>query len=188
VISLIIRLVLLTSCLLFPVIPANAGSLLETPVTDIDGNATTLAGYRGKVLLIVNVASRCGNTPQYAELEALYQKYKDSGLVVLGFPCNQFGNQEPGSNAEIKAFCSQKYSVTFPLFDKVDVNGESRHPLYAALAGRDSPFPGDISWNFEKFLIGRDGRVLHRFAPEVTPAAPAVGAAIEAALRADSTR
>ena len=187
-ISPIVRSILLTACLLFPVFHANAGSLFEIPVTDIDGNATTLAAYRGKVLLIVNVASRCGNTPQYTELEAMYQKYKDSGLVVLGFPCNQFGKQEPGSNAEIKAFCSATYAVSFPLFNKVDVNGEHRHPLYAALAGGDSPFAGDIGWNFEKFLVGRDGRVLHRFATNVKPSAPAVGAAIQAALAESAAR
>jgi glutathione peroxidase len=159
-------------------------SLHDIPLRTIDEQPTTLAPYRGKVLLIVNVASKCGNTPQYKELEALYQKQKDAGLVVLGFPCNQFGKQEPGTNAEIKEFCSLNYAVTFPLYDKVDVNGEHRHPLYVALAGSESPFPGNIGWNFEKFLIGRDGRILHRFGPKVKPDAPEVTAAIAAALAA----
>src|SRR5688572_33204387 len=110
-------------------------SLYEIPVKDIEGDATTLSPHRGKVMLIVNVASMCGNTPQYAGLEALYRKHQDAGLVVLGFPCNQFGQQEPGSNAEIKAFCSANFGVTFPLYDKLEVNGANRHPLYVALAG-----------------------------------------------------
>jgi len=163
-----------------------AANLYEIPVNDIDGKATSLAPYKGQVLLIVNVASKCGLTPQYAALEAVYRKHRDAGLVVLGFPCNQFGNQEPGSNAEIKDFCSSKYDVTFPMFDKLDVNGEHRHPLYVALAGPDSPFPGNIGWNFGKFIIGRDGRILHRFEPKVKPDAPEVLAALEAALAAKS--
>ena len=159
-----------------------AANLYEIPLKDLDGAATSLAPYKGKVLLVVNVASRCGLTPQYQALEAAYQKHKEAGLVVLGFPCNQFGNQEPGSNAEIKEFCSSRFSVTFPLFDKLDVNGEHRHPLYVALAGPASPFPGNIGWNFGKFLISRDGRILRRFEPKVSPDAPEVLAAIEAAL------
>jgi glutathione peroxidase len=134
------------------------------------------------VLLIVNVASKCGLTPQYKALEALQQKYQAKGFTVLGFPCNQFGGQEPGSNEEIKQFCSSKYSVTFPLFDKLAVNGPKRHPLYAELAGESSPFPGDIKWNFGKFLIGKDGKIIKRFEPKTTPDSPEVTAAIEAAL------
>lgn len=163
---------------------AFAANLYEIPVKDIDGNATTLAPYRGQVMLIVNVASLCGNTPQYQALEALYAQHKGEGLVVLGFPCNQFGHQEPGSNKEIKEFCSSKYHVTFPMFDKIDVNGADRHPLYVALAGKDSPFAGDIEWNFAKFLIGRDGTILHRFKAGTKPDTPEVTSAIEAALAA----
>lgn len=160
----------------------SAASLYEIPLKDIAGEPVTLAPHRGEVLLIVNVASKCGLTPQYQALEALYQKYRDAGFTVLGFPCNQFGGQEPGTNEEIKAFCSAKFGVTFPLFDKLDVNGDGRHPLYAALAGKDAAFPGDIGWNFTKFLVSRDGRVVQRFAPDVKPDAPEVIAAIETAL------
>lgn len=162
----------------------HADSLTQIPLKDIDGKETSLDAYKGKVLLIVNVASKCGLTPQYKTLEALYQKYKDKGLVILGFPCNQFGAQEPGTNAQIKEFCSTKYSVTFPLFDKLEVNGANRHPLYTALAGKDSPFPGDIKWNFTKFLISRDGKILQRFEPRTAPDDAEVIAAIEAALAA----
>jgi glutathione peroxidase len=169
---------------LFLVNALSAAGLYDIPLKTIDGEATTLAAHQGRVLLIVNVASKCGLTPQYETLEAVYQKHQKAGLVVLGFPCNQFGSQEPGSNKEIKEFCSLKFRVTFPMFDKLDVNGEHRHPLYVALAGKDSPFPGDIGWNFAKFIIGRDGRILHRFAPNVKPDAPEVVAAIEAALAA----
>jgi glutathione peroxidase len=130
------------------------------------------------------VASQCGLTPQYKALEALQEKYQAKGFTVLGFPCNQFGSQEPGTNEEIKQFCSSKYNVTFPLFDKIDVNGSKRHELYVALAGEKSPFPGDIKWNFGKFLIGRDGKIIKRFEPKTTPDAPEVTAAIEAALAA----
>jgi len=162
----------------------HAGSIYDIPVKDIDGKDTTLAAYKGKVVLIVNVASHCGYTPQYKNLEAVYKKYKDQGFVVLGFPCNQFGGQEPGTNDEIKQFCTSKYDVTFPLFDKIDVNGANRHPLYVALAGETSPFPGNIKWNFTKFLIGRDGKILNRFDSKVTPDSPEATAAIEAALAA----
>jgi glutathione peroxidase len=175
----------LVLCFLITAVTAFAdASLYDIPLKDIDGQATSLAPYRGKVLLIVNVASKCGNTPQYEQLEALYEKHKSDGFEVLGFPCNQFGQQEPGSNEQIKEFCSSTYSVTFPLFDKLDVNGEHRHPLYTALAGEKSPFPGNIGWNFEKFLVGRDGKILHRFAPRTKPDAPEVVAAIDEALAA----
>jgi glutathione peroxidase len=162
----------------------HAGSIYDIPVKDIDGKDTTLAAYKGKVVLIVNVASHCGFTPQYKNLEAVYQKYKDQGFVVLGFPCNQFGGQEPGSNEEIKQFCTSKYDVTFPLFDKIEVNGDNRHPLYVTLAGETSPFPGNIKWNFTKFLIGKDGKIVNRFDSKVKPDAPEATAAIEAALAA----
>jgi glutathione peroxidase len=175
---------ILSAALLIRTATLYAGSIPDTAVKDIDGKDVSLKSYRGKVLLIVNVASKCGFTPQYKALEAVYEKYKDKGLVVLGFPCNQFGAQEPGTNEEIKQFCSSKYSVTFPLFDKIEVNGPNRHPLYSSLAGKDSPFPGDIKWNFSKFLIGRDGTILKRFESRVTPDSPEVTQAIEAALAA----
>ena len=167
---------------LMSTIALSAAGLRDIPVKDIDGKDTSLKPYAGKVMLIVNVASKCGYTPQYKGLEAIYEKYKDKGLVVLGFPCNQFGGQEPGTNEEIKQFCSLKYNVTFPMFDKIEVNGPNRHPLYVALAGKDSPFPGDIKWNFNKFLIGRDGKIIKRFDSRSTPESPEVTQAIEAAL------
>jgi glutathione peroxidase len=174
----------IAALLLMQTMLVRAGSLQEIPIKDIEGKSTSLKAYDGKVLLVVNVASQCGLTPQYQALEALQQKYKDKGFTVLGFPCNQFGGQEPGSNEEIKQFCSTKYNVTFPLFDKLDVNGAKRHPLYVELAGKDSPFPGDIKWNFGKFLIGRDGKILKRFEPRTTPDSPEVVAALETALAA----
>jgi glutathione peroxidase len=159
-------------------------SLYDIPLKDINGKDTSLKEYKGKVLLIVNVASKCGNTPQYAGLEALYEKNKDKGLVVLGFPCNQFGGQEPGSNEQIKEFCSKTYDVKFPLFDKLDVKGKNQHPLYKALSGPDSPFPGDVKWNFGKFLVGRDGKIIKRIEPGVKPENPDVVKSIDDALAA----
>jgi len=163
---------------------AATSDLYTIPLKNIDGESATLAPYKGKVMLIVNVASKCGFTPQYKELEAIYRDQRDAGLVVLGFPCNQFGHQEPGTNAEIKEFCSLNFDVNFPLFDKIDVNGEHRHPLYTFLAGASSPFPGDIQWNFTKFLIGRDGRILARFSSKVKPDAPELLSAVQSALAA----
>ena len=175
--------IFLAVILILQVVSARAAdSIYDIPLKDIDGKDTSLKPYQGKVLLIVNVASRCGFTPQYAALEALYRKYKDQGLVVLGFPCNQFGGQEPGTDAEIKQFCSSKYDVTFPMFDKIEVNGANRHPLYVRLAGKDSPFPGNIGWNFTKFLVGRDGKILKRFNSPVKPDSAEVTQAIESAL------
>jgi glutathione peroxidase len=162
----------------------HAGSIYDIQVKDIDGKNTILAAYKGKVLLIVNVASKCGFTPQYKNLEAVYEKYKDQGLVILGFPCNQFGGQEPGTDEEVKQFCTSKYFITFPLFDKIEVNGPNRHPLYVALAGETSPFPGDITWNFNKFLISRDGKILKRFDSKIKPDSTEATEAIEAALAA----
>jgi glutathione peroxidase len=159
-------------------------SLYDIPLKDINGKDTSLKAYKGKAMLIVNVASFCGNTPQYKGLEALQQKYKDQGLVVLGFPCNQFGKQEPGSNEEIKEFCTKNYSVTFPMFDKLDVKGANQHPLYKELSGKESPFPGDVKWNFGKFVVGRDGKILKRIEPGVKPESPEVVSAVEAALAA----
>jgi len=173
----------LSVLLLMQTIAAHAESLYDIKLKDIDGKDTTLAPYKGKVVLIVNVASKCGYTKQYGGLEATYDKYKDKGFVILGFPCNQFGGQEPGSNAEIKEFCSSK-SVSFPLFDKLEVNGANRHPLYVALAGQGSPFPGDIKWNFNKFLIGKDGKILHRYDSKVTPESEELTKDLEAALAA----
>jgi glutathione peroxidase len=185
IIPIMRTIILLVAMTFFQILAAGAAeSLYDIPLTDIDGNSTSLKPYQGKVLLIVNVASKCGFTPQYTALEALYQKYKDQGLVVLGFPCNQFKQQEPGTDAEIKQFCTSKYDVTFPMFDKLEVNGANRHPLYVLLAGKDSPFPGDIGWNFTKFLIGRDGKILNRFASPVKPDSAELTQAIEAALAA----
>ena len=161
-----------------------AESLYDIPLKDIDGKDTSLKAYSGQVLLLVNVASQCGYTPQYAGLETLYKQYALQGLVVCGFPCNQFGAQEPGTAAEIKQFCTSKYNVTFPLFSKLAVNGKNRHPLYVQLAGTNSPFPGNIKWNFTKFLIGRDGKIVARFDSKVKPDAAELTQAIEAALAA----
>jgi glutathione peroxidase len=175
---------LLVSLITMTTLAASAQSIYDIKLKDIDGKDTTLAAYKGKAVLIVNVASRCGYTKQYTGLEALFQKYKDQGFVVLGFPCNQFGGQEPGTNEEIKEFCSSKFSVTFPLFDKLEVNGANRHPLYVTLAGKDSPFPGDIKWNFNKFLVGKDGKILNRFESKVTPESDEMKKAVETALAA----
>lgn len=175
-------LTLLASLFFIQTVAMAAESIYDVKLKDIDGSDVTLADYKGKALLIVNVASRCGFTKQYTGLEALYQKYKDQGLVVLGFPCNQFGGQEPGTNEQIKEFCSTKFNVTFPLFDKIDVNGANRAPLYNLLAGEGSPFPGDIKWNFNKFLIGKDGKILQRFESKVTPESTEMTTAVESAL------
>ncbi len=161
-----------------------AESLYDIPLKDIDGQITSLKEYQGKVLLVVNVASKCGFTPQYAGLESIYKKYQGQGLVVCGFPCNQFGGQEPGTAAEIKQFCTSHYDVTFPMFSKLEVNGKDRHPLYGLLAGTNSPFPGNIRWNFTKFLVGRDGKILARFDSKMKPDSEPVEKAIAAALAA----
>jgi len=146
-------------------------SIYDITVAAIDGSTQPLAQYRGKVMLIVNVASRCGYTPQYQGLEALYRKYQDRGLVVLGFPCNQFGAQEPGSEAEIQRFCESRYHVTFPLFSKIDVNGEHAHALYRWLKSARPGVLGTeaIKWNFTKFLVGRDGEVVNRYGSSTSP-------------------
>ena len=175
---------LLATLIAMTTIAAHAESIYDIKLKDIDGKDTTLAAYKGKAVLIVNVASKCGFTKQYTGLESIYEKYKSQGLVVLGFPCNQFGQQEPGTNEEIKQFCSSKYNVTFPMFDKIEVNGANRHPLYVALAGKDSPYPGDIKWNFNKFLVSKDGKIVKRFDSKVAPESEELTKEIEAALAA----
>ena len=160
-------------------------SVHDFQVKTIDGHNKSLRDYAGHQLLIVNVASRCGLTPQYTALEALYQRFKGRGFTVLAFPCNDFGAQEPGSEAEIKTFCESKYNVTFPLFSKLHVKGNDRAPLYEFLTTQHTApdGPGDIAWNFAKFLVGSDGRVLARFNPQTAPDAPEVITAIEAATK-----
>lgn len=177
--------------------------LYDIPLKRLDGSPTTLAEFKGQVLLIVNLASKCGFTPQYAGLESLFESYRERGLQVLGFPCNDFAAQEPGSAEDIQSFCTATYGVRFPLFEKTQINSEPRHPLYAALiaaqpasvAPDDSDLraklaeykllpqnDSDVLWNFEKFLVDRNGQVIQRFAPDVAPDAPMLIAAIEAAL------
>jgi glutathione peroxidase len=178
------------------------GDLQDIPVETIDGKPSSLGEHKGKVLLVVNVASQCGLTPQYEQLEAIHERWKDQGFSVLGFPANNFGAQEPGSNEEIAQFCSTNYSVTFPMFSKISVKGSDQHPLYQALTSAAPRAEGDpdgfrerlrgfgmtpsedpdILWNFEKFLVGRDGKVAQRFAPTVTPDDPSIAAAVEAEL------
>ena len=161
-------------------------ALNEIAISALDGRPLDLEQFDGKAVLIVNVASECGYTPQYAGLEEIHTRYKDRGFSVLGVPCNQFGGQEPGTPEEIAAFCSTTYGVTFPLTEKVDVNGAGRHPLYAelTLTPDDEGEAGDVEWNLEKFLVGADGEVVARFRPEVTPEAPELLSAIESALPA----
>jgi glutathione peroxidase len=176
-------LAILAALVFCGIVNAETGkSIYDIPLKDINGKSTSLKAYKGKAVLIVNVASKCGYTPQYTALEALQKKYEGKGFVVLGFPCNQFGGQEPGTNEEIKQFCSTKYNVTFPLFDKIEVNGPNRTPLYTTLAGADSPFPGDIKWNFTKFLVGPDGKIVKRFESGVKPESPEVASSIESVL------
>ncbi len=151
-------------------------------VTDMNGNKIPLSDYKGKTLLIVNVASECGYTPQYKGLEAIYKKYHDRGFEILAFPCNQFGGQEPGTNEEIKQFCSTKYNVTFKLFDKIDVNGKNRTELYKLLTNNDVTGSGDIGWNFEKFLISKNGDIIARYPSKVEPTSDKIVSAIEEQL------
>lgn len=162
---------------------ADAASPLSGQMNGLDGKPVDLGQFQGKVVLVVNVASRCGATPQYAGLQKLYDTYKDRGLVVIGFPANDFGAQEPGSDAEIAEFCSSKYAVTFPMFSKISVKGANKPQLFKTLTESADP-PGEIGWNFEKFLIGRDGTIKGRFKTRVAPDDPAVIAAVEAALAA----
>jgi len=162
----------------------NADSVLDFAVKDIDGTEVKLETYAGKVMLIVNVASKCGFTPQYEGLQALFEKYQQEGFVVLGFPANNFLGQEPGTNQEIKQFCSLTYGVSFPMFSKISVKGDDIAPLYAYLTDESTnpAFAGDISWNFNKFLIGRDGTILNRFGSKDSPESEKVVKAIEEAL------
>ena len=158
-------------------------TLQEIPLTTITGSASSLKEFEGKVLLIVNTASRCGYTPQYEGLQELHERYAKKGLAVLGFPCNQFGGQEPGTETEIRKFCSTRFNVTFPLFAKVSVQGPAAHPLFVALTGKEAGHPGPVTWNFNKFLVSRDGKLLARFESDVEPDAPELKAAIEQALK-----
>jgi glutathione peroxidase len=157
-----------------------ATNVHEFTLNDIDGKPVSLAEFKGKVVLIVNVASRCGFTPQYTGLEALYEKYKDQGFVIVGVPANNFGAQEPGTNEEIKTFCTRKYNVSFPMLAKVSVKGDDITPLYKYLTETKG---GDVKWNFTKFLIGKDGQVAERFESAVKPDDPALTAAVESALK-----
>ncbi len=157
-----------------------ASNVHEFTLNNIDGKPVPLAEYKGKVVLIVNVASKCGFTPQYTGLEALYEKYKDQGFVIVGVPANNFGSQEPGTNEEIKTFCSRKYNVSFPMMSKVSVKGDDITPLYKYLTTAKG---GDVKWNFTKFLIGKDGQIAERFESAVKPDAPELTSAVEAALK-----
>jgi glutathione peroxidase len=161
-----------------------AGSVHDIKINTLEGKPSSLGEFKGKVVLLVNVASKCGLTPQYKALQQLQDKYQAKGFTVVGVPSNDFAGQEPGSSEEILKFCKENYDVTFPLMEKVKVKGEGQHPLYTRLTGKDSEFPGDVKWNFGKFLIGRDGKVLKRFEPQTKPDAEEVTKAIETALAA----
>ncbi|HKJ68033.1 MAG TPA: glutathione peroxidase [bacterium] len=164
--------------------PPTQQTIYDFTMKNIDGEDVSLAEFRGKVVLVVNVASKCGFTPQYEGLQDLYEEYQERGLVVLGFPANNFGNQEPGSNDQIQEFCTLNYGVTFPMFAKISVKGADQHPLYSYLTSKElhPDFGGEITWNFNKFLIGPDGTVLNRFASKDEPKSEKVVQAIEAAL------
>lgn len=160
---------------------SRANSIYDIDVETIDGETVSLSQYKGKTLLIVNVASKCGFTGQYAGLEELYQKHKDDDFVILGFPCNQFGGQEPGTEEEIAQFCQLNYGVTFPMHAKIDVKGDNQHPLYTFLAGKESPFSGSVKWNFSKFLVGPDGTIIERFGSMTKPMSSKIENAIASA-------
>lgn len=167
-----------------PIEPVNAASVYDFTMKDIDGNEVKLDAYKGKVLMIVNTASRCGYTPQYEGLQKIYEQYKDRGFVVLVFPANNFMGQEPGTEKEIKEFCTLKYNVTFPMFSKISVTGTDQHPLYGYLTNKatNPDFPGDISWNFNKFLIDKNGKVVGRWGSKDKPEDEALTKAIESWL------
>jgi glutathione peroxidase len=171
-------------CALSLGLSAQSTSIYNFTMDSIDGKPVNLGSFSGKVVLVVNVASKCGFTPQYAALESLYEKYKDKGFVIIGVPANNFMSQEPGTNEEIKKFCSNKYNVTFPMMSKVSVKGDDKAPLYTFLTDKasDPQFGGDIKWNFTKFLFDRNGNPVARFEPATTPDSPQVIAAVEAAL------
>ena len=171
-------------CLTAAFAAAQSKNLYSFTMKSIDGDPVNLSVYKGKVVMLVNVASKCGFTPQYTALESTYEKYKDRGFVIVGVPANNFAQQEPGTNEEIKTFCSRKYNVTFPMMSKVSVKGDDKTPLYQYLtdSAQDPKFAGDIKWNFTKFLIDRNGNVVARFEPATTPDAPEVQSAIESAL------
>ena len=170
--------------LVFMATQASAASLYDFTLPSLEGKSMPLADFKGKVILVVNVASRCGYTPQYKALESIYEKYKDKGFVILGFPANNFGAQEPGTNEEIKTFCSRNYNVSFPMYSKVSVKGEDETPVYNYLTTKTKPaLNGDIKWNFTKFLVDKNGNVVQRFEPAVTPDSPEVIAAIEQLLK-----
>jgi glutathione peroxidase len=177
-------ILILMLCVACASLSAEPKSIYDFTMRTIDGDHVSLKSYQGKVVLLVNVASKCGFTPQYAGLEALYEKYKDRGLVIVGVPANNFMSQEPGTDEEIKKFCSNKYNVTFPMMSKVSVLGDDKTPLYVFLTGKetDPQFAGDIKWNFTKFLFDRNGNPVARFEPNVTPDSTQVTAAIESAL------
>jgi glutathione peroxidase len=179
------RLPTLAGLILLAAAPLLAAPGLYTfTLPSIDGESIPLSTYKGKVILVVNVASRCGYTPQYSALESLFEKYKDKGFVILGFPANNFGAQEPGTNAEIKRFCSTKYNVTFPMFSKISVKGDDKAPLYQFLTEKANPaVAGEIKWNFTKFLVDRKGHVVTRFESAVTPDSPEVVAEVEKLLK-----
>lgn len=161
----------------------DANSVYQFELKNIDGEKVSLSAYEGKVLLIVNTASECGYTPQYEGLQALYEEYSDRGLVILGFPANNFGGQEPGTNEQIKQFCSVNFDVTFPMFEKISVKGNNIEPLFTYLTTEDNPdFTGDIKWNFEKFLIDREGKLIRRFRSETEPRSDDILTAIREAL------
>lgn len=162
---------------------AKTAGVYDFTLNDIDGKPVNLGQYKGKVLLVVNTASFCGNTPQYTDLESLYEQYRDKGFEVLAFPANNFGQQEPGTNAEIKGFCLTKYSVSFPLFSKISVKGDDKHPLYRYLT-EQSPFPGEVEWNFQKYLVDRSGHVVARFPHRMKPSSPEIVKEVEQALTA----
>lgn len=171
--------------LLLPALTLAASkSVYDFTLNSIDGQPSPLSSFKGKVVMLVNVASKCGYTPQYSALESTYEKYKDRGLVIVGIPANNFGAQEPGTNEEIKTFCSRKYNVTFPMMAKVSVKGSDQTPLYQFLTDKtlNPTTGGEIKWNFTKFIFDRDGNAIARFEPEVTPDSPQVTAAIEKAL------
>ena len=186
--SLIRAVMLMALAMVFGVVRGEGAALTAIPFADAKGTSETLAQYHGKVLLVVNTASKCGYTKQYADLEKIYAQYKDRGLVVVAFPSNDFGGQEPGTNLQIQEFCSSKFGVTFPVKGKMPVLGPQKSPLYAALTGAASPKPGEIKWNFEKFLIDRDGKIVDRWISKVTPSDPAITGAIEKALGGEAPK